>query len=913
MTGRFFSYQIFWKEYRQMRGFWLGVFGLTLMLQVILCFTIPASDSSPPLYGLAISFPILYALGCGATAFALEHENGTYDFLRALPTRSLQTFVSKIAFTVVSAPLLVIALSASAAILALRMDPLASFVPTATVLIQAVGSALLLWAVGSTLLFVWAAFFSLLMRHAVKAALLGGCAAALSMLLAASLLETVAGVRGDTSPWVAFGIVIAVLSVVDVGLGARWYCEPSTGRIDRNRKGRRDELAETDARVLEATPAGISRFGHLVWLQWRQSKGMLFILSMIFAAALLGLIWHGGVAEPVRRSLPRGTLRWFLDLTSGCSALAIYVGMTIIPLAGANVFAGDQRQQQFRFLADRGTSPRSVWWSRHPVWIAAVLIWTAVACVPLAFVLVPWIARGPSDAYYFLRFFGLAAVFSIPIAYCFGQFCSMLIRSGVLCGTVAIVGSFLLAWWTFAMLVLHVPLFWSVLPIPIVLLVATRVRTRGWMLESNSLKTWLPAAMVTVLPAAAILAGVCLYRAYSVPLVDPGFDVAAFTAAPSPEAKETAEMYRRAYDLTAGEASGAEQQEAVDLIVKASQRAECDALSKYFLPTRSGEATEKLAEAVRQQGSRLQEQGDLDGAAERYLATLRMANHVYLDPAIMLMGAYVEQRVLADLVNWTTQPGQTRDRILAATRELEKLSERRVPFDKAVKAYYVEMTEVVDGDVDEMYERLGTEAGTGPVIYWMPWERQRARRTLRLLTSTELQTYQQVQTALALGRQVPQDVLQRIRSTAKRDDVPQRLRMSPDSWLYSRDFRWAADQLITIELLRRSTRIQMALAAWQIEHKALPKELAELTGEYLSEVPRDPYSGKPFRYIPNGVPEPIESYHQAVGVKTLVLESGKPFFWSPGPNMVSDGRLGPSIQTETVWAAGRVFPIPHPR
>jgi len=523
-----------------------------------------------------------------------------------------------------------------------------------------------------------------------------------------------------------------------------------------------------------------------------------------------------------------------------------------------------------------------------------------------------WGIHNPSDTYYALWIPALTTFLSIPIAYCFGQFCSMLIRSGILCGTVAIVGSLLLAQWTLAMLVLHVPLFWSVLPIPIVLLIATRVRTHGWLLESNSLKSWLPAALVTVLPAAAILSGVCLYRVYSVPLVDPGFDVAAFTAAPSPEAKETAELYRRAYDLTASQASGAENQEAVDLIVKASQRAECDALSKY-LPTRSGEATEKLAEAVRQQGRRLQEQGDLDGAAECYLATLRMANQVYLDPAIMLMGAYVEQRVLADLVNWTTQPGQTKDRILAATRELEALSERRVPFDNAVKAYHVEMTEVIDGDVDEMYERLGTEAGTGPIIYWMPWERERARRVLRMIAWGEMNTYEETQTALNTGKPIPPYILQPAGRTESLDRSPWRL--APDAWLGSRtlELGWAPRELVSTELHRRSTCIQMALAAWQIEHDSLPKELAELTGEYLSEVPLDPYSGEPFRYFPNGFPEPIESYHQAVGVKTLVLEAGKPFFWSPGPNIVSGGRFGPSMQTQTVWAAGRVFPIPQPR
>lgn len=924
MTGRFLSYRIFWKEYRQMRGFWLGLFGITVLLQVILCFTAhgAAADS---LYGLALCFTVLYALGCGATAFALEHENGTYDFLRALPTKGLQTFVSKIAFTAVSAPLLVLALSASAAILGLRMAPL-SYVPTATALLQAVGTALLFWALGSSILFVWAAFFSLLMQHAVKAALLGGCAAVVSVLLVGSLVEAFPGPQGDMG-WLVCGAVAAVMAAVDVWLGARWFREASTWPAGGGRT-RRAEREEERVYRLEAMPTKSSMFGHLLWLQWRQSRGMVLILTAMVVAPL--------VFMPLLH-VPSDWYhwRWLREWIGGLVGLSVLGALAVLPLAGASVFAGDQKQCQFRFLADRGITPRLVWWSRHPVWIAGIVVWLVILLVPMLVQLGRLILAPELRSHSVFLAFPAATMLSVPLAYCFGQLCSMTFRSGILCGTFAIVGSFFLVSWAFAMSILGVPILWSVLPIPVILLIATRVRTKGWMLESNTLKSLLPAATVTVLPAAAILAGVCLYRVYSVPLVEPGFDVAAFTAPASPGAVETAKMYVRARDLASGEASEEKNDEAIKLILKASERTECDRLSKYLTAQHFLEDVEDVSEMralVRGAGERLQKEGDLDGAAEHYLAVLRMAQHLYLDPHNAWTGQVTELEALKDLAGWCYQPGQTKDRILTALRKVEALTSRTAPLDNAIKGSYVTIDKVLAGDMDDMFRWLGANLiqQSAPVltIYWMPWEQERARRRLRMLTSAELERYRQTQSSLAAGHQVSLPP----GSSASEENQRQYWRQwwrraTPDAWTDSFPTGLTIEALAATEWYRRTARIKMALAAWQLDHASLPKTLDEMKREYLAEIPVDPYSGDSFVYFPKGVDLPITRFENATGETKILLEADRPFFWSPGPWL----RVDPNKQSPTerylfpdgtgtrqamspqeVWGAGFIYAIPKP-
>lgn len=899
MTGRIFSYHIFWKEYRQMRSFWLSLLVVAVVLQLIF-FAMTPENQHPqdPISAIAVCFAALYALGCGATMFAMEHDNGTYDFLRALPTNGLSTFLSKVTFTLISAPLLFAATFGCAAFLSSLRD----------LTMEAQWVIASIWCLGALTLFAWATLFSLLMRHVVPAALLGGFAGCVTIPLvmwAAWALRAPFNTRETgTDVAVILSLVIAAVAIANVWLGTRWFREAVTRSKADDMARRRDEFAKSyGAYELETVASKGTAFAHLLWLQWLQSRGMILVLTGL-------VIWFGLalVTLGVLVMVDSGHLRNFRVPVSMFVAFGVLAGAAVLPVAGASVFAGDQKQSQFRFLADHGLSPKTVWWSRHPVWIGAIVVWLAMLLIPAVLLFASWTrfqgpAPGLQNPTFMALWLAFPALLCVPLAYCFGQLCSMLFRSGILAITFSIIGSYMLAWWAFGMSILHVPLIWSVVPIPVILLVATRVRTRGWLTENNTFRSWLPVVLILVVPGAAILSGVCLYRVYSIPWVEPGFNVAAFTAPASPEAVETGNMYFRAHQLLASEETA---DEAMELIVQASRRPECNDVAMSFSEVTRFDAMQALGSPILDEGKRLQDQGDLDGAAEQYLTALQMARQLYQHTTQPMAIAGIEQDALSALVDWSVAPGQSEERIVSVIREVEELVGDFVPVENTIKANYVQALSAVEGDLDDMFrwQGNGRRELTAPLlIYRLPWEQARARRNLRQATWMEMNMCQRAKEDLRAGRQIA--------LTAYNPAVDSMwLRMNPDVWLAPLSAGWSGEQLALIELERRSALIQMALAAWQIEHDSLPI-LEMLQGSYLRSVPLDPFSGEPFVYLSAGGAGDLQPIFWSTGPEVFVCKPDETHF----TNRYCSRKLGaPSFDSaQQVLAAGRTFKIPRPR
>src|SRR5262245_43870703 len=95
--------RLLWKEYRVQRGFWLSMAGLAVIGQTVVLF-VPERYASAAhwLFGLALGFPAFYALGCGATLFAAEREEGTLEQLRVLAAPAWKVWWSKVTFSVAS-------------------------------------------------------------------------------------------------------------------------------------------------------------------------------------------------------------------------------------------------------------------------------------------------------------------------------------------------------------------------------------------------------------------------------------------------------------------------------------------------------------------------------------------------------------------------------------------------------------------------------------------------------------------------------------------------------------------------------------------------------------------------------------------------------------------------------------------
>ena len=89
--------QLVWKEYRAARAFWLSLIVLVIAAQGL---TFWLSDDAvytvKMIYNIALAAPAFFALGCAGAAFAVEQEEGTFDFLQAAPVSSRQVFSSKL-------------------------------------------------------------------------------------------------------------------------------------------------------------------------------------------------------------------------------------------------------------------------------------------------------------------------------------------------------------------------------------------------------------------------------------------------------------------------------------------------------------------------------------------------------------------------------------------------------------------------------------------------------------------------------------------------------------------------------------------------------------------------------------------------------------------------------------------------
>ena len=207
-----------------------------------------------------------------------------------------------------------------------------------------------------------------------------------------------------------------------------------------------------------------------------------------------------------------------------------------MPLLGICAFLADQRRSSRRFLADRGVPAKFVWLSRQTITLGLPLLLfftlllgcsfsrrrcCRVLCSPI---ILRWarLSEVYAEAYAVVYLaFGVLGYVLIGIAV--GPLLLDVLPQSAAGGAVQhLLLTAIFAVWCGLMWFWQVNWLWSVLPIPLALLLATRLRAADWLLERNNLRAWLRPGLALLIPAAALLVAVPLYRVYSVPLVDPG-------------------------------------------------------------------------------------------------------------------------------------------------------------------------------------------------------------------------------------------------------------------------------------------------------------------------------------------------------------------------------------------------------
>jgi hypothetical protein len=509
-----------WKEYRMLRGFWLGVAGLALLEMYVVRALVPSGDQAPLLFGSAWAAAAFYAVGAAITLFAVEREEQTDSFLRLLPRRTWGLLAGK-----------VIAAAATAFLLAGVLLVFASPWPPAQVAadLSVVGAVVVLQFLA------WGVFMSFVCPQPLVAAVLAIAVASLGMQFAlAASSESGTGLYLTDYRMAAGAQLTLALAVglVDAWLGRRWL-EPRERRSRRRRDQAREAasgetVAEASTAISAPRAAHLPRraaFGRLFWQSWREG-------------------W-----KPMLAVVPVGLLLMAGDGVSGMAdTFGIPLASTwfVIPaLWGALVFRADQRGQRYRFLSEHAAPPRAVWLARQAAWLTPLVLgcmvlhavvrtmWSMYAEAGVVSALVPgespWIFDQARDnpaqtaLVYdsFARSLGrytMLAWCGALAAYGAGQLCSMLVRSPVMAAFAAIVLAVVIGWWTALAGFWQLPGWLFVAPIGLAALAASFVDSRAWVADRRGLRFWLTPAAVVGIVVALIAVAVPVVREGQVPL-----------------------------------------------------------------------------------------------------------------------------------------------------------------------------------------------------------------------------------------------------------------------------------------------------------------------------------------------------------------------------------------------------------
>ncbi|HTQ39696.1 MAG TPA: hypothetical protein VMJ32_11755, partial [Pirellulales bacterium] len=516
------------------------------------------------------------------------------------------------------------------------------------------------------------------------------------------------------------------------------------------------------------------------------------------------------------------------------------------------------------------------------------------------------------------------------VAYSAGQFASMLIRSGIIAAVAGVLLAAALCGWTLLMRSLQVPFWWSVWPIPLVLLLATWLRAPDWTRENYRWPAWTRLAASVLVPCAILFTTMAIFRVHQVPVASPGFDVAEYQSQVA-QGLATADIYEQAIrkwplpldELPAQLKSlGQMPPDILKLAILANQQPIC-----HFLDSVQGKAYNAriydfnlLSEALFASGQQLAGEGKLDAALNRDFEALQLLNRLY-NPEAWGDGQFNYQATgrnnfFTRFTNWAGIKDQTPQRIRDAIQRLQAIHPADLHLDDAVKDEYFIANRAIQGDesANTVFYSGYYRPTTGDFLLTMlmPWERHRADRVLNALTQAELSLMQRVLEVLDgqlsygadSGRALSLIIAQVQQGSSwalhylDRISIdipgvgPTTIRINlaglvettiPNLSEINEVASRAISDLLEFEARRRGTMLVLALQAYRLEHGQLPDSLDELKPDYFQTLPPDPYSGLEFRYFPHGLPFNSDDVPNRPYLWTADYVPGVPGIWCTSP------------------------------
>jgi hypothetical protein len=886
-----------WKEYRTGRAFWLAMAAMGLVAQggVAWLAHLPA-DRNWWLYGIALMISAGFAVGIGGTLFAVEHEDRTFGLMRILPLGAKELGAAKILCALAG-------LAGLLAILWLAAGALAGWQSLSS---RDAGQLWGLWGLACAEGLAWGVLCSLVFSSPLRATVIALLAVTLSIQAAVTLTSrhNLADIASYSEAIPFRLVLLLVVAALDAWLLPRWLAGRVPHTITRRSKSKSAQRAKADAAWSSPAPSWSVQLGHLMWHTWREVVGSVWLLAL-------------GAAVSLPVTVLVLTIAWFLQLGQQWIEPPTVNGLRMFPLvgllpfvvvtglAGSLVFRNDPTSGA-RFLAERGVSARLLWAARQLVWggwlFALLLAAGCLAIVPGVMeppVMVDavqahliehqfdsWVdIAGDSRIQHAIfrltnsdialnAFLAWAVLFS---AFAAAQLVSLIMRRRLLAAVFSIVLGTLAAGWTYLMIALDIPWWWSVLPLACGCLLATWLRTPGWMLARPGWRGWILPAAAVVAPVALLAIAVPRYRTDEIPAVKLDWPAEANgpAAESSPAAiadvKAALASYQRAYDayLVQGkESSDADEQTTAELTLEASR------YRSTWLPD-DPHASQRVAMPIYHLGiwlstwaDKCQGRGQLDKALDAYLAALRVADHFEECAELWRSGNQdtIRSWALQGLRSWAAVPGQTPEQLREAIRGLDASRAAAVSGAARLRSWYFAATAAIadyplgvadDGDPQSLMTPCVLTSR-------LPWERERALRLEKFITKAELDTIRMIGRRFLIPEGVgglltplfyraPWDWGQLYTTDEDLTPAIQWLRTTPlvtEQGLWRESAAWS---LVADETDLRATTIILALEAWKAEHGRLPDKLEQLVPTELAAVPLDPVWAEPFLYYPQGV------------------------------------------------------------
>ena len=298
-------------------------------------------------------------------------------------------------------------------------------------------------------------------------------------------------------------------------------------------------------------------------------------------------------------------------------------------------------------------------------------------------------------------------------------------------------------------------------------------------------------------------------------------------------------------------------------------------------------------------GRESESKGKLDDAWERYMAALRIERCLQ-NSVWMYYGDSL--RTYSQLTFWAAQPGQTRERIVAALKQLEQFEATIPPLAEVLKDGYLDLRHSVTGGPDALAGHI-RNLDPEHLILWsmLLWERRRAARLLNVVTAEDLRELDYLVSGITEGKPATR-LLWYIEPPAK-SQYAEWLKTTPllsKQYDPGRDGEQLGRRFARDTNVRRATRLVMTLEAWKADHHGeLPERLDQLVGPYLDKLPLDPYTSRDYVYEPHGISPPDNSFRRN-------RELAKPFLWSPGENVRLSSPARSDVNPNDRWPDFRV-------